>query len=393
MPSRVSFRTVFCPTCVRYVPETELAWICLRPLRSAAGKAARLVEPGGAVRKADRAAEKLYGKEAAAGYLGEPHRSLCRHRNEPGATVCASDRCAGPRDPKLSCGLHLTEECETELTHMDAPARTFSIAGPPGTGKTHYVLGLRKWWVLNLDRFGLTASDYMSRDSQGLFDLYWKTVVEEQQKLDTTVPGQTGCFSWLIRKLRDPKDPGIICSVPDVSGEDLHTVEKLRESQYFTHTSGIIFLVDGDRLARFRGLKEYHYDPMDHVTQLRTMIAWFDKAHSDPNWRKFPIAVCVNKVDSLAKLDSRWDEVIQNNIPHHNQTFDFRASEARSDAIRTLLLQHADSRAIVEHVKTFEHFMYFAIATIGSGEEKFTFRPMNVEDPFLWISWHMGIIE
>ena len=83
-----------------------------------------------------------------------------------------------------------------------------------------------------------------------------------------------------------------------------------------------------------------------------------------------PIAVCINKVDTLAKYDDRWGAIIRDYTPDHNGYCDVVTCHDRSNAIEELMLEHPDTGSACVHLcEGFpEKHMFFTVATIGSDD-------------------------
>jgi hypothetical protein len=117
---------------------------------------------------------------------------------------------------------------------------------------------------------------------------------------------------------------------------------------------------------------------------------------SPAEFRNMPIAVCVNKIDMLSRLDSSWDHAIATD-PRHNKGFDFNGCNQRNFEIQRMLLGHRSTANVTTLLNnTFENVMFFGMATLGCEVvpgQPIQWRPQSVEDPFLWLLWHLGYVN
>jgi hypothetical protein len=214
--------------------------------------------------------------------------------------------------------------------------------------------------------------------------------------LNATLAKSSIAFSWQI-KYRDNSGPSILFTLPDVSGERLLHRRSLIANRYYHHSSGMIFLLDADRLMQSDnpGIGTApDRDPVDHLEVVTAMIEDLE-ARLEPAFVKaMPIAICVNKLDKLRAYDNRWDQLARDFIPFHDGYFDFATCSLRSEQIRNLLYENQDlAQAVGQIEATFANVMYFMIATIGSDSENVKLMPIAVEDPFLYQLWHLGRVQ
>jgi hypothetical protein len=327
-------------------------------------------------------------------FMGDDMGELCNQFNDAQRMTCSSEACGGgPREAAFSCPA--CPNCKIALPyHPNLYARTISVTGPRAAGKTHYIVALNAWWEQQLPRFDLLATKVMAKALEHVFDELSESICYKGGRAEAAVPGRVFSYAWQIARTGSALDPALLCTIPDVAGQDLLKLETLLANQHYRFASGIILLLDGDRLARARGLLEHDRKPADHLKLIHAMTSYLRRQRGEEA-RRLPIAVCVNKVDTLAALDPEWAQVIGDYIPDHDGRFDRTTCQARSDAIAELLRTYSETQGIYWSVTNFfDMVMFFPVATLGSegSEAPFRFNPLHVEDPFLWLLNCMGMV-
>lgn len=375
----------YCPNCRSDIDETNLGWICWQTTKRPAAIAAPT--PMGADK---------YQTGTVAEYRGEKEGVLCEQYNDPGTEQCVA--CHSPkRRHELACPI-----CRMEVPRVnDMAAHSITITGPSGAGKTHYIVALYEWWRIHLPALGPVVRPVMGRRLTQRFESLRRRVVERNSTLEHNAPGEIISFFWQIRASDDGR-PGILFTLPDVAGERTLNRWALAENRHYHFSTGVIAILDGERIAVAHQLavKGKVRDPNDHLELIEAMLADFDGRLTPQERATLPIAICINKVDVLIRLDPRWDDLMAQHEPRHEGYFDYWRCEERSRAIEALLLSKPRTKAIVDLVRrNFIHVMFFAMAAIGSeaeategGTGSIEFAPIAVGDPFLWLLWHLGIV-
>jgi hypothetical protein len=388
----------YCPNCRHEIDEGTLGWFCRR-LRSplAANVATRSA--------AEASVDAHYGDEPSrTGSFTHARKEgkLCGRYNPPGSSACTAEWCVAGPEGGAKKRPHFWDACSfcgMEVPNLDpnVSARTITIAGPSAAGKTHYIVALNEWWNKFLPHLGLMASPAMGRQVIELFKAMRNQVINQKAMLPATPPGDMISFSWQILPPAFSGKQGLLCTLPDVSGERLLDVNALAENRHFHHAAGVILLLDGARIAVSHELASPDSlkvgDTMDHHELVLSMIQDMRERLDGPTFCAMPIAVCINKVDLLGQLDRDWEDLHVTYQCDHSNGFDVDTCTQRSHAIASLLRSHGETAAIERLcVNNFDNVMFFAMATIGSDVTPVRFRPYCVEDPFLWMLWHLGML-
>ncbi len=375
----------YCPNCRHDLPEVIESWICLHSRETG--------------QNVDGSADDLGGFQFTDDGSGDdsPFQSedeICGKFN-PGGDSC--NTCGKPK--RKGTAEVVCPKCSMELPNVgETECRTMTVTGPSGAGKSHYIIALHTWWSQHLKDFELVAVPAMGSRLKKAFKQFQNHVLRNKKKLNATEGGKMISFSWNI-KSKDGARPGILVTLPDVSGERLLTSRYLIANRHYHHAAGVIFLVDADRIifsdnsgddvgSTKRG------DPADHFEVAEAMISDFERRLAPEVIRNTPIAICVNKLDKLRSYDARWEEIARNYTPTHDGYFDIQTCHARSEHIREVLFDDPDlSNALGLLEASFDNVMYFVMATIGSESETLKLMPVAVEDPFLYQLWHLNYVH
>jgi|GEM_PF-5937249 len=381
----------YCPNCRCPITEKSVGWRCWKPKKTDDDGFADLSELN-----AGKAMEPETGKffdEEEEKDLELPYQnetSLCRHVNQWSEDTCGGCKEARSRGEfRYFC---LYKGCESEIPDLrNVEAKTLTITGPSGAGKTTYTIALYEWWRENLADFGLTRIPAMAELLQKAFKRQRDQLIIKKQKLLPTPEKKMISYSWQLTGMVEGRSKGILVTLPDASGERLTKPEHLAGNRYYHSTSGIIFLLDADRMDGDGRSSEEHMDvALTMVDDLRRRLGEEETA-------KIPLAVCVNKIDKLRTgTDPRWAEILRNYLPDHNRRFDVEKCVERSNAIWDILAGAGDVGNVVSlFEETFRNIMFFPVATLGSeviGEE-IKWRPIGVEDPFLFLMFHLKFVR
>ena len=378
----------FCPTCRKFLSSEEVYWSCWRLLPDDLPVAGPDVHS--AARESFDDDDGVFQKESAG----------CYTLNERGKNTCSNPVCGLPRVAEES--RDACRYCKSELPNFlqGLEPKTLTVTGPSGAGKSHYIIALHEWWTYFLGDLGLGHFSAMGRNNEIIFDKMRHAVVDLKQPLPQTRKGDKISFSWQIMPPASYNQSGLLITLPDVSGERLYDARALNENRHYWYAGGIIFLMDADRLGGAAYTHGSKVRPAaDHMRVANAMIQDFRSRMPGGEWTEIPIAVCVNKVDTLLTRDPEWDQIINRIIPEHVGGFDLASCDARSSRIRSLLWQAPASKPVVNLIdNNFVQVRYFGIATLGGsaepgGTQPLDLNPISVEDPFLWLLYARGYIN
>jgi hypothetical protein len=399
----------YCLNCDELLDGVDLGWRChriSRPIMAQSSLSRAELERDERVhrRGGDSSDASLALGEARAlqppGLQARPDRAMCDHYNKPDVTLCGG--CEEPRDEgeaRPACPF-----CQQEIPPMEKLQRQrIIIAGPGLAGKSHYIVALETMWRTVLGSFYLSPNSMMSAERKKNFDALKKWVLHNRNALLTNTPGQFATYSWCIRRMSNGE--GLLFSFNDRAGEDLGKFDVVRGNRHFNHAGGIILVLDGERIALEQGLISGELgdrDPEDNYQAVMTMISALDHHRCRAGQSQFsiPLAVCINKMDILesAQDGEGWKAIFRDHKPNHLGGFDWETIEERSLALWKLLVGETrvlSTRGLANELTlNFETVVFFPMSTIGSQKrENFDFKPVGVEDPFLWLLHVLKMID
>jgi len=325
-----------------------------------------------------------------------------------------------------------------------------AVVGDGDAGKTHYIIALHEWWNDKLGDFRYSAAWTGTETDHEVFKRIVRKVVGRRQRAHTTLStAGTNAFIWDFRsslrgRFRAPRP--FYFFYHDTAGEHLTNPRTNYEySGYVIAADMLLLVIDGERLQVVRNRLypggttaepvkdeppsgEAADDDYSHLEAdlppgsdaqetaaskedtildasegLENLIRLLREQTNAKEGRiPIPIAVCINKSDSVAKVMETYKQTIERR-PEHDGYFDLPTCDAASNAIEEHLIEELKQGSLVQKVRAhFVDHMFFATSTLGSGPDDLRGRddqeryahwaPLGVEDPFLWILWKLGRI-
>jgi len=382
----------YCLNCRRNLPNPLTSWKCFQALPVAS-------DLNQSQEEGEQSNVEWEGEKEELDYLVTD--TLCETFNN-GVDRCRNPKCGLPQERgfyQKACPY-----CRMEIPEIgNAIARGFTVTGPSGSGKSHFIVALADWFNTKLPFFKMVATPLMSKGVQRTFDHMSHRVRTDKEVVPATEKDRMISYSWVINPHAHDR-PGTVSTLPDVSGESLKDVNALRANRYYHHTNGIIFLIDGQTLLSASEGGEGARRAQDHVNVANAMVTDLTQRLGESERRRIPVAICVNKMDYLKAGDARWDQIERNPafIPRHSQpshqvgpqAFDHAVCRAREVAVRRLLYNNqAILPAISMLEASFDQTLCFTMSTIGSDDDSnVTWTPHGVEDPFLYLLWQYHYI-
>jgi hypothetical protein len=188
----------------------------------------------------------------------------------------------------------------------------------------------------------------------------------------------------------------------DTAGEDLKAEDTMAAvNKYIYRADGIILLLDPlqlnsvrDRLADTIDLPEQDIETSDIITRVTKSIRLgrsLDQEARIPT----PVAIALSKLDAVEGLLAPQSQLLS--ATRHGPKFDKPDFEAVDAEVRSLIGEW-DSEYLVQQVTTqFKYHGFFALSALGGqpegGSDVKRIIPKRVEDPFLWLLHHHGLIK
>lgn len=355
----------------------------------------------------------------------------CDHVNEPHATHCAgckARRHGAPLPPlkrmlgygllsggagKVQAWEHVCPRCEEELPAplLRPLAGSICFVGASGVGKSHYITGLERWWNKNMSSlFEMSVSDCMTPGMAATINRMRKDVSGWRTHNSTAVD-RLFSFGWAFAHQDQESAPPVV-TIHDTGGENFRTRAGIDNAYPFLRRcNALIIILDGERL-----LPCFGGDPPDDPgrTQGDHNEAWDSVYHLVTTYRKadyrsMPVAICVNKIDSLTGLTRRSKRtgrplggmfemlIHEDHQPRHQGGIDLNQMERLSEHLKKLLMEGQDCSNLVSQIShTFPNHLFFPMCTLGrpgQGDRIKLYHPINVESSFLWLLAQWGILS
>lgn len=309
----------------------------------------------------------------------------------------------------------LCPQCHMDLPHTTGQFRNliFSVIGAKDAGKSHYLAVLieqiRKHAGPDLGMLLEPLNDHTIRR-------YREDFYEPVFRRGTAIPGTVSALA--DRKVQIPlvytltflgKDlfgrraiKGLVTLVFfDTAGEDLNEEDRMNTvNKYIYRSDGIILLLDPLQLNRVRDhlngsvhLPPRNAETADIVTRVTKLIR---DGRGLPATARIPtpLAVAFSKFDAVEVLIDPQFQLRSD--PDHRSGFDLADFHAVSAEMHALLAEW-DGKVLRDQVEGFyEKFGFFGLTALGCNplaDKKIPrVLPRRVEDPFLWLLHHHGLL-
>jgi hypothetical protein len=366
--------------------------------------------PGGAqrcVRARDEVREQLTG-------VGEPMLPVFTvDLRLPGiGREARCPRCKGPTSVR-AC-----PTCHTPLsaTFGESNSPLIGLVGGKGAGKTVYTAVLHHE-LRNSVRRRFAADIRLVGGQQGGFGSarQWLETNEEQLYGDgklfaATAAARDGIRAPVVIEWRQPRRrlgretfETTVLSFYDAAGEDLRSVESVRDQAYLEVCKGLVLLLDPWQLPGVAARIDVpRWAPGSSVPPLEILGAITDllrMTHRVSASKKVPVPLAV----VFAKIDALYP-VLGPDHPLMRPTrttggYDDAAGQSTHEHVRAMLHDYGadDIDALLEH--NYANFRYFAVSALGAPPDYDRdvidgngVRPFRVEEPLLWLLTRFGVL-
>lgn len=327
---------------------------------------------------------------------------------------------AAPKRMLHTCGnmatTRICPKCKQEIPTAidDLSDLSIAIIGAKEAGKSHYVAMLIHWIKRMGTEFGWNLTALTEETIRRYNEEFHRPLFVRHESIRTTqaVRG-AGRASPLIYSLRLGKgllSKRIMLVFFDAAGENLEQADSLWYiNRYIYNASGIICLLDPLQLHRVReGIRRTHSEDVLPAQNAETGIIINrveDLIRKNTNIGgariKTPLAVAFSKMDFVKDASENASEISRRlfDETRHHGVFN-EAEFADIDGLMRSWVEDVDDTAdIIAQSENFEKSGFFGFSAIGcnpkgNGERLDRDpRSFRVEDPFLWILKHHGLIK
>jgi rRNA maturation endonuclease Nob1 len=312
-----------------------------------------------------------------------------------------------------------------------------ALVGSKEVGKSHYFVSLFKSIREELSKRGFYIQFFRNK--------YWKSLenqLKHQKRVLPVTSASTSTFDrTLICKIAHrPSGKEFVVSIRDVAGEDIENIEDKAELDKklsnISKADAILFLIDLFQVENFMRNENMQKVLKNLNTQLPSVISHPDVLFSKvinfllrthrkksgsflkkginkifgkfgkENSIEIPIAVALTKLDLLlVTFDKLGSGMLANSPLRLSETNHFKGNSIVclseisnvSRDIKTLLERVNLDNLINMIEDNFSSSCFFGISSLGAPPDKGgkirDWRPMRVEEPFLWILHKLNIFE
>lgn len=328
------------------------------------------------------------------------------------------------KEGKCQCGaatnLRLCQECNFELpyTFGSYQDETFSVIGLKESGKSHFIGMLVKVFARRIgDPFRVSMEIVHDNISVKFKNMYARNLDAGTTLLET----KSGEIQDDIRKpliykllfrrqglLGGKKLKVATISLFDNAGEDLFDEAKMRKvNQCVFNSTGIILIIDPLQLAPIRSeLKVRRVSlPQEHAKNINggtkeilTRVAKLIREQKDLGENQLidiPVAIAFSKSDALKEIIGEGSSLMFQES-NHDGVLNKEEITGISNEIESFISSWDETGLVTQIKNNFKNYCFFGFSALGSNPEDGkinVFRPLRVEDPFLWLLHKRNLIK
>lgn len=322
----------------------------------------------------------------------------------PGRVVrrLACDRCGQPTTRRLC------PHCHSDLPHTMGQMNSlhFTVIGAKAAGKSHYLAVLVDQLRKGVGReLGVLLRELDDRTLHRYRDAFRDPIFRHHRVIDGTRTGQEDVSVQrpllFGLTLTGRKRRAVTLAFFDTAGEDLDNKDvMLHVNRSIIRSDGIILLLDPLQLPRVRdklggsvALPSQNTDAAEIVR--RTFLLVQEGLGLDHTDRvQIPLAVAFSKLDAVKSLLGPHSEL--RHAASHQGGFHEEDSVAVDHEMRALLVEWDADDLLRDVTDAFVHHRFFGLSALGCNPQDSRqipgVHPQRVEDPFLWLLHHHGLL-
>ena len=315
----------------------------------------------------------------------------------------ACERCGYPSDHRLC------PHCHSALPHTVGylDSLHFTVIGAKAAGKSHFTAVLVDRLRRQVGRdLGLILRELDDRTTTHYREDFHGPVYERHQ----IIPGTRSAMEDVTTQrpllfgltLTGRRRRAVTLAFFDTAGEDLDAEDTmLHVNRSIIRSDGIILLLDPLQLPRVRerldgsvALPTRNTDSVDIVNRTLRLIQ-NGRGMRFTDRVSIPIAVAFSKLDAVTSLLGPHSEL--RHEPRHRGGYHAEDAVAVDQEMRALLVEWGADDLLRHVTDAFVHHRFFGLSALGCNphdtQQIPTVRPQRVEDPFLWLLHHHGLLR
>ena len=321
---------------------------------------------------------------------------------------------------KSMTNLRQCQECNFELpyTFGSYQDETFSVIGLKESGKSHFIAMLVKIFGSRISEQFHVSMEVVHDDISAKFRNMYAGNLDRGITINETKKAEENdeirkplIYKLLFRKkglLGGKKLNVVTMSLFDNAGEDLFKEETMQKvNKCVFNSTGIIMIIDPLQLPpvreelKVRGIslpQEHANSAKGGTKEILTRVAKLIREQNNLSQNQFieiPLAVAFSKSDALKDIIGEGNSMMFQESSHE-EVLNKEEILGISNEIESFISSWDDTGIITQIKNNFKNYCFFGFSALGSNPEHNiikAFRPMRVEDPFLWLLYKRNLIQ
>ena len=311
-------------------------------------------------------------------------------------------------------------ECQFELpyTFGSYQDETFSVIGLKESGKSHFIAMLVKIFGNRISEQFHVSMEVVHDDISAKFRNMYAGNLDRGDVIRETIAANINSeirkpliYKLLFRKkglLGGKRLNVVTMSLFDNAGEDLFNESMMRKvNQCVFNSTGIIMIVDPLQLPPVReelkvrgiSLPQEHANNINGGTkEILTRVAKLIRERNNLSQNQFiqiPLAIAFSKSDALKDVIGEGNSMMFQES-NHKEVLNKEEILGINNEIESFISSWDDTGIVTQIKNNFKNYCFFGFSALGSNPESGkinAFRPMRVEDPFLWLLHKRNLIQ
>ena len=314
-----------------------------------------------------------------------------------------------------STTIRICPTCHSELPHTFGSYQdeTISVIGMKESGKTHYIAMLVKMFGTRISEQFSVSMEIVHDEISKKFKENYGANLDNKSIINETNSGKanTEIRRPLIYKLAfrrkgflgSKKLEVATVSLFDNAGEDLFFENNIRDvNKCIFNSTGIILIIDPLQIPQVHeqlkikgmSLPKVHGETKEMLSRVAKVIREQNNISED-QLINTPIAIALSKSDMLKDIIGEGNSMMFQESDHNGNLNKDEIISIHNE-VESFLRQWDGSGLLTQIKNNFKNYCFFGFTALGTNPEKGTiraFRPLRIEDPFLWLLHKRNLVN